>query len=134
MKKLLLIFTLLFSTLMFSTPSYGEWTRTGRSDMNGGNFYVDFERIRKHDGYVYFWQLRNFVNPDEYGFLSAKSYYQGDCKVFRTKMLSASLHKKPMGKGDFTTLLDGGYGEEQNWQYSHPGSNMDIMLQKVCSQ
>ena len=58
MKKLLLIFTLLFSTLMFSTPSYGEWTKV-ISNKSGDTYYVDFERIRKHGGYVYFWLISN---------------------------------------------------------------------------
>ena len=83
MKKLLLIFTLLFSTLMFSTPSYGEWTKVS-STLNGAHtFYVDFDSIRKHGGYVYFWRLSDFLKPNKYGTLSDKSYNQGDCKLFR---------------------------------------------------
>ena len=71
MKKPLLIFTLLFSTLMFSTPSYGEWTEVS-SNVYGDPFYVDFERIRKHGGYVYFWILTDFLKP-KYESLSNKS-------------------------------------------------------------
>ena len=71
MKKLLLIFTLLFSTLMFSTPSYGEWTKVG-ANVRGTNFYVDFDRIRKHDGYVYFWTLNDYLKPTKRGTLSNK--------------------------------------------------------------
>jgi hypothetical protein len=67
MKKLLLIFTLLFSTLMFSTPSYGEWTKVTSSGNGAFTFYVDFERIRKHGGYVYFWRLHDYIEPDQWG-------------------------------------------------------------------
>ena len=35
-------------------------------------FYVDFERIRKHDGYVYFWRIRDDLKPDKWGDLSAR--------------------------------------------------------------
>ena len=98
MKKLLLIFTLLFSILMFSTPSYGEWTKVSEN-VNGTTFYVDFERIKKHGGYVYFWNLLDYLKPDEHGILSAKVYRQCDCKLFRYKVLSVSFHKEPMGVG-----------------------------------
>ena len=46
MKKLTLIFTLLVSTVMFSSPSYSEWTKVNE-DVKGNSFYVDFERIKK---------------------------------------------------------------------------------------
>ena len=54
MKKLTLIFTLLFSTVMFSSTSSAEWTEIGEN-VGRDTYYVDFERIRKVDGYVYFW-------------------------------------------------------------------------------
>ena len=58
MKKLTLIFTLLFSTVMFSSPSYAEyfsspshaeWTKVNK-DADGNTNYVDFESIRKKMG------------------------------------------------------------------------------------
>ena len=86
MKKLLLIFTLLFSTLMFSTPSYAEWTKVG-ANVSGDTFYVDFERIRKHGGYAYYWSLGDYLKPTKNERLSDKSYRQGDCKLFRERIL-----------------------------------------------
>ena len=129
MKKLLLIFTLLFSTLMFSTPSYGEWTKTS-VNVDGNTYYVDFERIRKHGGYVYWWDLLDRLKPTETGVLSSKVYNQGDCKVFRFKNLSYSFHKEPMG---------GGTGDVQepvnkSWKYPSPNSAMEFALKKVCGQ
>ena len=129
MQKLLLIFTLLFSTLMFSTPSYGEWTKIG-SNVSGTTFYVDFERIRKHGGYVYYWDLADYLEPNETGILSGKMYNQGDCKLFRFKRLSYSFHKEPMG---------GGTGDVQKpikkgWHYPSPDSSIEAVLKRVCSQ
>jgi len=60
MKKLILI--LLFSTVMFSSPSYAEWTKVNK-DADGNTNYVDFERIRKHVGYVYYWELSDYLKP-----------------------------------------------------------------------
>ena len=65
-KNLLLIFTLLVSTVFFSSPSYSEWTRM-RGNASGMNFYLDFGRIRKIDGYVYWYDLIDLFKPDKYG-------------------------------------------------------------------
>ena len=92
MKSLLTILTLVF-TMVFSSTSYAEWTKSVESKQ-GNTFYVDFERIRKHDGFVYWWELGDYLKP-QMGYLSAKSYNQGDCKLFRLKVLSYSWHKEP---------------------------------------
>ena len=130
MKKLLLIFTLLFSTLMFSTPSYGEWTEVSESE-GGSNFYVDFERIRKHGGYVYYWNLSDYLKPLELGYLSTKTYNQGDCKLFRFKVLSFSFHNEPMGGGSPSETVD---KPDKNWRHPSPNSSHEGVLKRVCSQ
>ena len=67
MRKLtLLLTTLVFSLTMFASTSYAEWTKVDES-VDGDTFYVDFERIRKVDGYVYWWSLRDYSKPDKYG-------------------------------------------------------------------
>ena len=98
MKNLLLIFTLLFSSVFFSSPSYAGWTKVSEGGSSGHTFYMDFERIRKHDGFVYYWILGDYLKPTKYGDLSGKVYRQGDCKLFRYKYLNSSFHQKPMGR------------------------------------
>ena len=129
MKKPLLIFTLLFSTLMFSTPSYAEWTKVSKN-VNGDTFYVDFERIRNVDGYVYFWRLSDFLKPDTDGELSYKIYTQGDCKLFRYKVLNVSAHKQAMGEG--TGEVAEPIKELEGWIYPPPNSAIEHTLKKVC--
>ena len=131
MKKLLLIFTLLFSTLMFSTPSYGEWTEVSKNVV-GDTFYVDFDRIRKHGGYVYWWDLSDYLKPLELGYLSTKTYNQGDCKLFRFKVLSFSFHKEPMGRG--TGNVQEPVKNSQGWKYPPPDTVDETILTKVCSR
>ena len=131
MKNLLLIFTLLFSTLMFSTPSYGEWTKVSE-DVYGITHYVDFERIRKHDGYIYFWLLTDYLKPNKFGDLSVKNYQQSDCKLFRFKWLSVSFHTEPMGHGTVNNIeITGKY---KDWIYPPPDSAQESILKIVCSQ
>lgn len=130
MKKLILI--LLFSTVMFSSSSYAEWTKVVGSE-NGdiiATIYVDFERIRKHDGYVYWWELYDYLKPPSTGELSGKIYNQGDCKLFRYKYLSASFHKEPMGVGTGDT----GNVPDEGWTYPPPNSPSETVLQSVCNR
>ena len=127
MKKLLLIFTLLFSTLVFSSPSYAEWTEVSKN-VKGSIFYVDFDRIKKHGGYVYFWQLSDYLKPlKEY--LSTKMYKQGDCKLFRFKILSDSYYTEPMGNG--TSSLSSNTPDKE-WNYPSPNSSSETILKSVC--
>ena len=129
MKNLLLIFTLLFSSVFLSSPSYAGWAKVSEG-ADGRTYYVDYERIRKHDAFVYYWDLSDYLKPTEYGDLSAKVYRQGDCKLFRVKNLSFSWHKEPMG---------GGTGDVQepikkDWIYPSPNSSGGIILKSVCSR
>jgi len=123
MKNLILIFTLLFSTVFFISPSNAEWTKVDEGGEN--TFYVDFEIIRKHDGFVYWWELGDYLKP-QMGYLSAKSYNQGDCKLFRLKVLSYSWHKEPMGGGTGITV-----NIPDNWRYPNPKSIDEYKLKSV---
>jgi hypothetical protein len=128
MKTLLTISTLVF-TLMFSTTSFAGWTKLG-TNVNGDTYYVDFERIRKHGGYVYFWVLENLLKPFN-GHLSDKAYFEGDCRLFRIRGLSTSFHKEPMGRG----TPDGNFSNKNpNWIYPPPNSVNEVLLKSVCSR
>jgi hypothetical protein len=127
MNRVTLILTFLFS-LMFSSPSYSEWTKVSE-DGNGDTFYVDFETIRKVDGYIYWWSLRDYLKPDKWGDLSGKRYYQGDCKLFRTKFLSSSYQKEPMGGGTGDSYSP----ENPEWEYPVPNSPIGTILKSVCN-
>ena len=122
--------TLTFLTCLFivlSAPRYAEWTKVGEI-LDGDTFYVDFERIRKHGGYVYFWQISDYLKPTKYGDLSGKSYMQGDCKLLRFKALSNSHHKEPMGQGTGETNSP----KNPEWEYPPPDSIGNIILIAVC--
>ena len=98
--------------------------------VSGNIFYVDLERIRKHDGYVYYWELGNYLKPSETGVLSVKVYKQAECKLFRVKHLSFSFHKEPMGNG----TADTSNSIDKDWFYPPPESPAETVLKLVCSQ
>ena len=68
MKKIFIIFSFLASTIIFSSPSYAEWSRVGKSN-SGSTTYVDLERIRKHNGFIYFWRLTDYLKPNKGGYV-----------------------------------------------------------------
>lgn len=113
--------------MMFSSSSYAKWTKVSKNSY--ATYYVDFERIRKHDGYVYFWRFNNRLKPDKNGTLSSKVYIKGDCKLFRHKALSGSYYKK---------LMDEGAGEPftppDKWGYPPPNTSIETILKTVCNQ
>ena len=114
---------------MFSSNSFAEWTKMGEN-MSGDTIYLDFERIRKHGGFVYFWMLGDLLKPTKFGDLSFKKYHQGDCKLFRYRVLSYVYHKQPMGKD--TGETDNPKNPE--WRYPTPTSIDEINLKQVCSR
>jgi hypothetical protein len=108
---------------MFSSSSYAGWTQV-TENKDGEILYVDFERMRKVDGYVYWWGLRE-------GVLSRKVYRQGDCKLFRYKSLSYFLHNQPMGEG---TPISSSNIPDTEWTYPSPNSSIETILKSVCSR
>lgn len=113
---------------MLSSPSYAEWTKVNK-DADGNTNYIDFEGLRKIDGYVYWWILSDILHPTLQGHLSSRTYNQGDCKLFRVKYLSWAFHTEPMGGGASSS----GGPINPEWNYPPPNSAMESMLKAVCS-
>ena len=123
MKKLLV---LLFSILI-SFNSYGGWTWV-TDDLSGNKYYYDFEKIKKNDGYYYYWRLVDLLKPDKYGDLSYAAYIQVDCKLSRSMSLSEFYYSLPMGKGKLTT----NNFKNPEWSYPPPGSMSEFSLNTIC--
>jgi hypothetical protein len=129
MKNLLLIFTLLFLTLTSSSLSYAKWTKV--VEVQGNTFYVDFEKVRKTDGYVYFWQLVDLSKPAKQGILSDKGYLKGDCKLLQFKSLSFSSHKEPMGGGTPSKYSN---DPDKEWTKAPTNTVSETILKQICSR
>ena len=131
MKKLTFIFTLLFLTVMFSSVSHSKWTKVGESATSGNTWYVDFDRIRKHDDYVYYWELHDYLKLDKYGDMSAINYKQVDCQLLAYKFLSDTYYTKPMGQGSISASSN---TPDKEWEYAQPNSVSEQLLKSVCSR
>ena len=128
MKNLFTICTLT-STLVLSPNSFSEWVGVDKTP-DGSTHYLDFDRIRNVDGYVYFWSMVDFLKPTGYGDLSGKFYTKGDCKNFRLANLRLSLHQEPMGEGVGEVRTR----SEEKWSYPPPDSMNETLLKTVCSR
>lgn len=130
MKKLSILMTILFS-VMFSSPSWSEWTKIE------GNWYVDFDRIRNVDGYVYYWDLTEFPKPIKkydklqklHLILSWTRYIQADCKLFRMRTLVANEHKTL--KATDRPFQTDQYNDK--FEYLIPNSSGEMILKRVCN-
>ena len=113
---------------MFSSTSHAEWMKVLIGE-GGVPSYIDFERIRKHDGYVYYWTLSDYLTLSPSGYLSGMSYSQGDCNLMRVKPLRYVLYKLPMGQG----LGDDSTPIKNDWKYPRPNSVSEGLLKSVCN-
>ena len=123
MKKLLLIFTLLFSS-----PSYADWTKV--SETENTTYYLDFDNIKKKDGYVYFWKLSNYLKPDEWKDMSNKTLMEADCNIpMKARKIYATYHSQPMGNGEPSTISP----KKRDWEHTVPNTAIESMLNIICS-
>ena len=129
MRNSISILILLFSFLSCMSTKAKDWTKITKGQ-NGHIFFVDMENLNESRGYIYFWQLINYNEQDEYGDMAAKIYVKAECEVFKFKWLKISYHKMLMGK-DYvkpdnpSTLVSG-------WQFPSTGSTSYAVLDHVC--
>ena len=97
---------------------------------NDVTFYLDFERIRKHDGYVYYWTLGDYSTRTRSGSASAIDYWRGDCELYRTKNLTQTQYRGQMAKGEILVM----FKEDIDWTYPTPNSPNEYILKVVCSR
>ena len=122
MKKL----TILLFSILISFNSYGNWTKLDNLSSVGFTIYIDNLTIKKHDGYVYFWEMTNFIDPKSGDEISSKGYIQVDCGVVRFKILSQIDYDEPMGRGS----ADAYNPSNRKWVY--PPENEQKWWQVLC--
>ncbi len=124
MKKL----TVLLFSILISFSSYGEWTKVTEDNI-GNTHYLETNTIKEHGGYVYYWDLIDYLKPGIHGAMSYKMYWQGDCGVNRYKDLSGIVYKQPMGGGSGGTYNP----PNPEWRYPSLDSVGGIKLKYVCN-
>ena len=101
------------------------------SSSTGDDFYVEVDSIKKHSGYVYFWEIIDQLIPDDYGNISTEAYIEAVCDGPRkTRRLTNHFYAKPMAEGPRTES----FTNPSDWRYVRPGSVSEAVLDFVCSQ
>ena len=118
-----------FLTLTLINPSLSEWKKVITDKKDGSILYVDFKTLRKLDGSVYFWGLRNLIKPDVFGDMSYTMYTQVDCKLSRLKVLRERYFRDLWGKGKRTIPKIG----NPKWIYPKLSRNQ-ILIKTVCNK
>ena len=73
MRNSIFIIVILFAFLFCLGTKAKDWTEITKGQ-NGHIFFVDMENLNESRGYIYFWQLINYNEQDEYGDMAAKIY------------------------------------------------------------
>ena len=127
--KQLLILTTFLSSMIIPSVAHAEWTKVDEN-IEGDSYYVDFERIKKHDGKTYFWQLSDLLKPVRNGSISGKSYVEAECGRFRYRWLNQTYYKGPMATGEVNSSYN---LPDKNWNYPPPNSVAETKLKAVCN-
>jgi len=121
--------------LVISSQSFAGWSFFGfvENSPNGSfNLYIDFDNIREKDGYLYHWELTDYLKiverKDLDAFRSFVALHQVDCKLFRSKILSIILYEGNMGKGK--ELFRHSYNND--WDYAAPSDIGFLTIKEVC--
>ncbi len=89
-----------------------NWSKVLKEDATV--VYVDFDKIEKRDGYIYYFALFDYNRVVKaykgYDYSSIVSYYKLDCKEMRDKELEYQEYTKAMGKGDVVNYIKGQSG------------------------
>lgn len=96
MKKLLLLTLLCFSINGFAF----NWKKVGENKI-GDSYYVDVDSIKKHNGFVYYWELVDFLEPSSKGVFSFIMKWKHDCRENPrdlTKILDLTVYSQQMGR------------------------------------
>ena len=141
LKKYFFYFNIIIISLLLICPSISsaEWEKMKENSERKSAVYIDKERIRKVDNYVYWWELLNFQQAQRVGgnrnsYFSAIVYWQGDCRIFRKKVLNVHWHEKPMGQGIRKTVVptSGSTEKSEQWRYPSPNSLIERDLKFIC--
>lgn len=126
MKRLLLV-----CLMMTCSVSYAEWifyTESGSAK----HFYENTS-FRRENATVRMWTMSSFFNIQNINdklFQTRKQLRVYDCKKEKSKLLTTITYKKEMGMGEVVYSFN--YENEEEWDYSVPGSIMELEFQIAC--
>ena len=129
-KRILFIIGLL--VLGAESPASAEWVKAAK-DVNGTEYYVDPDTIRRKGGFVKQWELGDYTTAIRIGNVSAwsaKSQLEYDCEEEAFRILTTIYFSGNMGWGKVL------YTEEEAGKSKPvtPESVIQIKWNRVCNK
>ena len=128
MKKLFLTLICLFVSFHPLNGQTNKWTEVYKNT-NGDIEYIDFENIREIGGYIYWFNLTNYLKPRK-NIMSLSTYFKGDCEEMKFKFLNFNYFLGRMGTNLKTS--EPPISELKEWKFPSPGMVTHYYLKLVC--
>ena len=129
MKKIFIIFVTYLLSTTISSAALSQWTKVVESQ-DGYVSYIDFNKLKIVNDFVYFWELEDFPYPHKDGTMSLKTYHQVDCSLNAVKYHKYASYNLSMGEGN---PIDIWSRTEKKWKTPKNGSVLFIRILKVCN-
>lgn len=126
MKKAL-IWSLAFLAL-YTPHLFAEWEAVAATANGLLTNHIDRTTIRKNNGFVYYWVLTDYLEPED-GYFSVKNYFKGICSTKMITLQSSQYFSLPMAKGE-PAKVNNYEGDE--WSNITPKSLGDYTMAAVC--
>ena len=116
-------------TFVISIHSYvfADWSKVG-ANVERDSFYLDYDRIRKDSGQIYFWYLVDYPKVNKFGDRSDLTYAKVKCGELKYKWLQVTYYDSHMGTGKINAK-----GDESDWKYPVPDSIIEDVINSVCN-
>jgi hypothetical protein len=113
-------------SLLFPSVGWGGWQHV--TDV----YYVDFDRIRVHNRYVYFYQMTpesGSLSSIDFNYLSKTAYIKLDCINLRYKIMEYGFYSGQMTIGEtFVYNMP-----DKPWTPATPNSHGELVFVTVCN-
>ena len=126
MKYLAIIISALAISLAQNVSA--DWVKFTELE-DSSSVYIEMDTIKKVDGFIYYWVMRDFIVPDKNGDLSGQVYHLGECRTEKVKYLTFIFYTRNMGRGEANKHAP----FETFWEYPAPGSSTLSELRHACS-
>ena len=120
-------------TLAISFPCLSKWKKLEEGDEYVR--YYDIDTVKKIDGIVHIWSMKDFKKPQLNGNLSTKYYSKYDCNLKRYKILSIIEYETNMGRGRKFTYKKNISNEvdDGDWAYAKSNGEGNDSFRLLCN-
>ena len=130
--KFFFIVSIIIFNVIYSSTSFAEWEIVAENPES--TLFIETTSIKKSNGIIYYWMLRNYTKPNKFADLSSKVLYETDCKVpLKTKVLAAMFYNGPMGTNEVTSTISDAILKKKSYIYATPESGIEFSIKFVCN-